>query len=81
MDRLESKGFILRKVSARDRRARELTLTDLGDATLAAARPLVRDMQNDMLSGLDEAERAEFLRLARKAADGGNDLSRAPLAK
>ena len=81
VDRLGAKGFILRKVSPRDRRARELSLTDLGDATLAGARPVVRAMQDDMLTGLTDAERLEFLRLARKAADGGNDLSRAPLAK
>lgn len=81
VDRLEAKGIVLRKVSARDRRARELSLTSLGEATLEKTTPVVRAMQDVMLTGLSEAERLEFLRLARKAADCGNDLSRAPLIK
>lgn len=79
VDRLEAKGLILRRISPRDRRARELSLTDLGRETLARAAPVVRAIQQKMLTGLSDAERREFLRLARKAADGGNDLSRAPL--
>jgi DNA-binding MarR family transcriptional regulator len=81
VDRLESKGIVERKVSARDRRARELCLTPLGHETLRQAKPVVRAMQQDMLVGLSDAERQEFLRLARKTADAGNHLSRAPLIK
>lgn len=81
VDRLEAKNVVLRKVSQRDRRARELSLTPLGVTTLEKATPVVRAMQDDMLTGLSEAERKEFLRLARKAADCGNDLSRAPLLR
>ena len=79
VDRLEAKGLIARKVSAADRRARALTLTDNGAALLDAARPVVRALQNDILAGLDEAERASLMSLLQKATDTGNRLSRAPL--
>lgn len=79
VDRLEAKGFLSRRVGLNDRRIRELSLTPKGEAVLAETTPLVRAMQVDMLTGLSEAERQEFLRLARKAAEGGNHLSRAPL--
>jgi len=81
IDRLEAKGYVLRAVSSRDRRARELSLSKAGEAVLSDLKPVVRDMQQIILTGLDEAERVEFLRLAQKAADGGNELSRAPLVK
>ena len=34
-----------------------------------------------MLTGLDAAEREVFLRLLSKAAEAGNDFSRAPLRR
>lgn len=79
VDRLEAKGYVLRRTGERDRRAREVSLTDLGHQVLADVSPEVRKLQSDILSGLDAAEQAEFLRLAAKAAQGGNLLSRAPL--
>ncbi len=79
IDRLESKGLVERRVCDHDRRARIVSLTSEGDALLEKLVPLVRDFQDDILSGLSDVERAEFLRLATKAADAGNDLSRAPL--
>ena len=81
VDRLEAKGLVLRKISPRDRRARELSSTEAGEAALASLTPIVREMQAAMLTGLSETEKEEFLRLAKKAADGGNDLSRAPLVR
>ena len=79
IDRLEQKGLIARAVSTRDRRARELTLTPEGHAVLKDVRPRVECIQPEILPGLTDDERAEFIRLAHKAADAGNDLSRAPL--
>lgn len=79
VDRLEKKGYVSRVVSKRDRRAREISLTPKGDAVLAELTPVIKKMQPDILTGLNAAERAEFLRLAKKAANAGNDLSRAPL--
>ena len=79
IDRLEAKGLVARTISKRDRRARELTLTDDGAILLEAMARVVRELQADILTGLDEDERATFLKLAAKAAAGGNALSRAPL--
>lgn len=79
VDRLEAKGLLAREVSKSDRRARALTLTPRGEALLDAVRPAVREIQRDMLAGLDEEERASLLRLLQKATDTGNSRSRAPL--
>lgn len=67
IDRLESKGLVLRIVSAQDRRARQLHLTPEGVALLAASRPVVEALQGDILAPLSRAERATFLALAQKA--------------
>ncbi|WP_434288363.1 MarR family winged helix-turn-helix transcriptional regulator [Celeribacter sp. SCSIO 80788] len=79
LDRLESKGLILRSVCEKDRRARLVSLTETGQALLDDLIPVVRQFQDEILSGLTPEERGDFLRLAAKAAEGGNHLSRAPL--
>ena len=67
IDRLESKGLVLRIVSAQDRRARQLHLTPDGAALLAASRPVVEALQGEILAPLSRSERATFLALAQKA--------------
>ena len=67
IERLEQKGWVRRVVSERDRRARELSLTPEGQRILKALLPVVRDLQDDILSSLTEADRARFLKLARQA--------------
>lgn len=67
-DRLEQKGLVRRLVSARDKRARELTLTEEGEAVLAALEPVVAGLQKEILPGLSEAEYRQFVALAAKAA-------------
>ncbi len=79
VDRLEGKGLVTRQVSKVDRRAKTVTLTEEGDALLSELVPIVRGFQKEILTGLDDEERAIFLRLAAKAAEAGNALSRAPL--
>lgn len=79
VDRLQAKGLVARAISTADRRARVLALTDAGAALLARALPEVRALQDDILSGLTEAESATFLTLATKLATTGNDRSRAPM--
>lgn len=71
IDRLATKGLIAREVSKTDRRARVLTLTDQGVALLSRARPVVRELQADILRGLTQDEREMFLALACKAANSG----------
>ena len=79
LDKLDAKGLVTRKVSPRDRRAREMHLTEAGHNLYQAVTPLVQEIQTLMTTGLEPGERAEFLRLAAKLARAGNALSRAPL--
>lgn len=78
IDRLQQKGYVTRRVSGRDRRARLLEITEAGRELLARIEPAVTEAQRIMLSGLEPAEAVEFMRLLRKATDAVNDLSRAP---
>lgn len=78
VDRLVQKGLLLRHASSRDRRARELQVTDAGKRTLRGITPAVEAAQRSMLRGLTENERADLMRLLRKAIAAGNELSRAP---
>jgi MarR family transcriptional regulator, temperature-dependent positive regulator of motility len=66
IDRMEKKGWIRRVVSARDRRARELSLTAKGNRIRTALQPIVRELQNDILRPLNDADRARFIDLARQ---------------
>lgn len=67
IDRLVQKGWVHRVVSERDRRAREVSLTDEGQRVRTAVLPVVQDLQKDILDTLCDEERALFLALARKA--------------
>lgn len=79
VERLVLKGFLARRESFRDRRARELHVTEEGRQALERIEPAVAEAQSVMLRGLSPKEAEEFLRLLRKAIDAVNDLSRAPL--
>lgn len=76
--RLETRGYIERKVREDDRRARRLTLTPLGEAVCLAMAPVVRAAENQIFAGLDEQEREIFMRTVRKLAEAGNGLGRYP---
>ncbi|MEX0623626.1 MarR family winged helix-turn-helix transcriptional regulator [Saccharospirillum sp.] len=79
VDRLVQKNFMVREISTTDRRARVLKLTELGEATLHRLAATVESAQQQMLSGLDQGEQTEFVRLLQKATAGVNHMSRAPL--
>jgi DNA-binding MarR family transcriptional regulator len=79
VDRLVQKGLLVRHASSRDRRARELQVTEAGKRTLRGITPAVEAAQQTMLRGLTEKEGADLMRLLRKAIAAGNELSRAPL--
>lgn len=68
IDRLEQKGWVSRSPSKRDRRAKEVRLTEEGERILREAEPVVKALQGEVLDGLSAEERATFLALARKAA-------------
>lgn len=66
IERLEKKGWIFRIVSERDRRARELSLTDEGHAVLCTLQPLVLALQKDILHPLSDTDQDIFIHLARQ---------------
>ena len=78
-DRLVEKGLVAREVSRKDRRARELRITDAGKDMLKRIAPAVGETQRVLLSGLNEKEAAQFMKLLKKAIGALNDLSRAPM--
>jgi len=78
VERLEHKGYLTRRVSDRDRRARRLEVTATGREVLDHIEPAVEAAQRVLLSGLDAVEADTLVRLLRKAIDALNDLSRAP---
>lgn len=71
IDRLEQKGYISRVVSKKDRRAREVSLTDEGLHILGKVQPVVQSLQKHILDGLTDAEREQFLGLAKKVLTPG----------
>lgn len=73
-DRLVQKGLVHRTVSPRDKRARELALTDRGEAELSALRPVVAALQRDMLPGLDDAEYERFIALAARSVAAVSEI-------
>lgn len=79
IERLCAKGLIERRTNPKDRRAKVLALTPEGAERIAHIRPIVEEMQRNLLVGLDEDEKREFIRLATKVAIAGNDRTRAPL--
>ncbi|WP_409189004.1 MarR family winged helix-turn-helix transcriptional regulator [Bradyrhizobium sp. RDM4] len=81
IDRLVQKGLAERRASSRDRRARELELTDEGKRILRRITPAVEAAQRILLRGLSAKEGEELMRLLRKAIAAGNELSRARSAR
>jgi DNA-binding MarR family transcriptional regulator len=73
IDRLEKKGLVERKISQRDRRAREVFLTETGKKVISEVFPIVRAMQEDILRGLNRSEQETFLDLAAKATKAHQD--------
>lgn len=73
IDRLVHKALVERIVSRRDRRARELSLTNEGAEVFRTILPIVRDLQAEILSGLDAAQHKAFLEIARTIV--ANDTS------
>lgn len=79
--RLLARNLIVQLSDQEDRRYKLHQVTDKGLQLLSDVYPAVLEAQAAMLSGLEEKEKEEFIRLMLKAADSGNQLSRAPLAR
>lgn len=67
IDRLEQKGLVSRIVSPRDKRAREVRLTEMGVQLFKDVMPIVSAIQGKILPGLSDSEKETFLTLASKA--------------
>ncbi|MGH1370147.1 MAG: MarR family winged helix-turn-helix transcriptional regulator [Maritimibacter sp.] len=67
IDRLEQKGLVTRSISKRDRRAREVALSDMGHKVYQHVLPTIVRVQGEILEGLTDDEQKQFLRLAEKA--------------
>ena len=73
IDRLEQKGWVHRVVSAKDRRARELSLTEEGTRIHGALLPIIWQVQDEILQPLSGADRASLLDLIRQATKRASD--------
>ena len=78
IDRLEARGWLERRLSPQDRRARLLVLTPAGEQGLADTLPAMLRAQAQILAPLTPRQRAEFMRLLQLLVTQNNDLSRAP---
>ena len=78
VDRLEQKGYVHRKIAAKDRRARQVFLQPAGEAALNEVQSIVQRVQAQILAGLSADESNALCRLMRKALDEVGDITRTP---
>ena len=78
LERLETKGWILRAPSPTDRRVKLVRLTRDGARLLHEVEPAVRRVQDRLLAPLAPRDRATVLRLLTQLASHHNDVTSAP---
>lgn len=78
LDRIEAKGWIVRKPSSHDRRVKVVELAPSGRATLRAVEPAIRRVQQRLVAPLTARETATLVRLLTKVAEGSGDASDEP---
>lgn len=61
LDRLETKGWVVRRSDSRDRRVKRLHLTGEVQGLMRSLRDLAAELRTDALDGLGEAERERFV--------------------
>ena len=66
--------LVARQINPAGRRDRMLQLTGPGFATLERMTSIVHRLQDEILPGLTDKKRKDFVRLASKAAQAGNEL-------
>lgn len=70
VDRLEAQGWIERRTSPRDRRARALHLTTKGRTVLDRIMKVSAEHEADLTRGLNETERETLTTLLHRVAEG-----------
>lgn len=80
VDRLETRGLLMRNNSPEDRRVRLLTLTPAGVQLLADTMPGMERTQERILQPLNAEQRQQFMQLLHLLVTENNELSRAPSA-
>ncbi len=79
VERMEGAGLVARRNSKRDRRMKNIFITETGRRLLADANAAVRRVQERLLTPLDRDERARFIEYLARIASENNEFSRAPL--
>ncbi|MEM6887044.1 MAG: MarR family transcriptional regulator [Pseudomonadota bacterium] len=77
--RLERRGFLERKRSDVDRRARVISVTSKGRDFVTEVRPKMAKAQSKLVEPLTDEESAELERILKKLIAANNGKSRAPL--
>lgn len=78
VDRLETRGLLIRQHDPRDKRVRLLTLTPDGNALLNELVPAMLRAQTQILAPLTPEQRQVFMSLLDTLVQTNNDHSRAP---
>lgn len=79
LERLETKGWVLRSPSPHDKRVKLLRLSPEGAKVLRRVAPAVRRVQERLLEPLAPADRARMVKLLAQVAEVHNDVLPAPL--
>jgi DNA-binding MarR family transcriptional regulator len=69
LDRMEHKGWIIRKPAPSDRRIKMIELSPEGTALLRRVGPAVHRVQERILAPLDPTDRSAFIRILQQLAD------------
>jgi DNA-binding MarR family transcriptional regulator len=69
LDRIESKGWVVRQSTPNDRRLKLLTLSPAGEEILRQVAPGIRRVQERLLASLTAAESKTLIHLLAKIAD------------
>jgi DNA-binding MarR family transcriptional regulator len=79
LERMETKGLILRIGSKDDKRIKVLYLSPRGTTALKKVEPLARRAQERILAPLAAKDRVIFMRMLSQLVELNNDASRVPL--
>ncbi len=77
--RIDTKGYVARKINPENRRAKLVYLTSKGKKLLARAEGPMDFVQKKLLDPLNAEEKKVFLKCLQKLVDSNNELSRAPM--